>query len=85
MMVSSEVLTCETRRRIEQAWGPRVFNNYAATEASGLTIECEQHRGLHVMEDLVLVENVDQDNQPVPPASSGTGSWSRLSTSARSR
>jgi len=67
VMVSSEVLTSETRRRIEQAWGPRVFNNYATTEASGLAIECDQHRGMHVMEDLVLVENVDQDNQPVPP------------------
>lgn len=67
VMVGSEVLTAETRRRIEQAWGPRVFNNYATTEASGLAIECEQHRGLHVMEDLVLVENVNQDNQPVPP------------------
>jgi phenylacetate-CoA ligase len=67
VMVGSEVLTAETRRRIEQAWGPRVFNNYATTEASGLAIECDQHRGMHVMEDLVLVENVDQDNQPVPP------------------
>jgi phenylacetate-CoA ligase len=67
VMVGSEVLTAETRRRIEQAWGSPVFNNYATTEAGGIAVECEQHRGMHVMEDLVLVENVDQDNQPVPP------------------
>ena len=67
VMVGSEVLTAETRRRIEQAWGSSVFNNYAATEVGGIAIECEQHRGMHVMEDLALVENVDQDNQPVPP------------------
>jgi phenylacetate-CoA ligase len=67
VMVGSEVLTAETRRRIEQAWGSSVFNNYATTEVSGIAIECEQHRGMHVMEDLVLVENMDQDNQPVPP------------------
>jgi putative adenylate-forming enzyme len=67
VMVGSEVLTEETRRRIVQAWGNRVFNNYAATEVGGIATECEQHRGMHVMEDLVLVENVDKDNKPVPP------------------
>ena len=67
VMVGSEVLTAETRRRIEEAWGSRVFNNYAATEAGGIATECDQHRGMHVMEDLVLVENVDKDHQPVPP------------------
>jgi phenylacetate-CoA ligase len=66
VMVGSEVLTAETRRRIVQAWGDRVFDNYAATEAGGIAIECEPHRGMHVMEDLVIVENVDRDNQPVP-------------------
>jgi len=67
VMVGSEVLTAETRRRIEQVWGSSVFNNYATTEAGGIASECDQHRGMHVMEDLVLVENVDKDDQPVPP------------------
>lgn len=67
VMAGSEVLTAETRRRIEGVWGRHVFNNYATTEAGGIAIECDQHRGMHVMEDLVLVENVDKDNRPVPP------------------
>lgn len=67
VMVGSEVLTAETRRRIEQAWGKHIFNNYATTEVSGIAIECDQHRGLHVMEDLLLIENVNKENQPVPP------------------
>jgi phenylacetate-CoA ligase len=67
VMVGSEVLTAETRRRIEEAWGQHVFNNYATTEVGGIAVECDQHRGMHVMEDLVMVENVDKDNQPVPP------------------
>ncbi|GHO99639.1 hypothetical protein KSF_096870 [Reticulibacter mediterranei] len=67
VMVGSEVLTAETRRRIEQAWGQRIFNNYATTEVGGIAIECDQHCGMHVMEDLLLVENVDKNNQPVPP------------------
>jgi phenylacetate-CoA ligase len=62
----SEVLTQETRRRVVQAWGEQLFNMYGATEC-GLAAECNQHRGMHLAEDLVIVEVVDQDNRPVPP------------------
>src|SRR6266704_858093 len=66
VFTSSEVLTEETRRRIVQAWGERLFNQYAATECGGLAAECDHHRGMHLMEDLVIFEVVDQDNHPVP-------------------
>ena len=67
VFTSSEVLTEETRRRIVQAWGERLFNQYAATECGSLAAECDHHRGMHLMEDLVIVEVVDQDNHPVLP------------------
>ncbi len=67
VLTSSEVLTQETQRRIVQAWGKRLFNQYAATECGSLAAECDHHRGMHLMEDLVIVEVVDQDNRPVPP------------------
>ena len=67
VMTSSEVLTEETRRRIVQAWGERLFNQYAATECGSLAAECDHHRGMHLMEDLVIVEVVDENNHPVPP------------------
>lgn len=66
VLTSSEVLTQETRRRIVQAWGERLFNQYAATESGSLAAECNHHRGMHLMEDLVIFEVVDQDNRPVP-------------------
>jgi phenylacetate-CoA ligase len=66
VFTSSEVLTEEARRRIAQAWGERLFNQYAATESGSLAAECEHHRGMHLMEDLVIFEVVDQDNRPVP-------------------
>lgn len=66
IFTSSEVLTKESRRRIEEAWGKKLFNQYAATESGGLAAECEQHRGLHLFEDLVIFEVVDRDNRPVP-------------------
>src|SRR6266702_7184337 len=67
VFTSSEVLTEQTRRRIVQAWGERLFNQYAATESGSLAAECSHHRGMHLMEDLVIFEVVDQDNRPVPP------------------
>lgn len=67
MFTSSEVLTDEARRLIEAAWGEILFNQYAATETAGIAAECEQHDGMHLYEDLIVVENVDEHNQPVPP------------------
>lgn len=40
---------------------------YAATEPAGIASECEQHRGMHLFEDLVITEVVDENNKPVPP------------------
>src|SRR6266487_4602924 len=67
VFTSSEVLTEETRKRIVRAWGERLFNQYAATESGSLAAECDHHRGMHLMEDLVIFEVVDRDNRPVPP------------------
>lgn len=67
VFTSSEVLTDETRRRIEGAWGKILFNEYAATETGGLAAECKHHHGMHLFEDLVIFEVVDKHNRPVPP------------------
>jgi phenylacetate-CoA ligase len=64
---SSEVLTPETRRRLVQAWGELVFNQYAATESGSLAAECDRHEGMHLVEDLVIFEVVDRENHLVPP------------------
>jgi phenylacetate-coenzyme A ligase PaaK-like adenylate-forming protein len=71
IFTSSEVLTAEARRRVEAVWGPVVFNEYAATETGSLAAECRQHHGLHLFEDLVITEVVDEQNQPVPPGTYG--------------
>jgi phenylacetate-CoA ligase len=62
---SSEVLTTEMRVKIEKAFGKRLFNEYASTEAGALAGECSYHTGLHLLEDNVIVEVVDENNQPV--------------------
>ncbi|HET7768715.1 MAG TPA: phenylacetate--CoA ligase family protein [Chloroflexota bacterium] len=71
VFTSSEPLTEESRRRIEQAWGKVLFDQYATTECGSLAMECERHTGLHLAEDLTLVEVVDGDNRPVAPGGFG--------------
>lgn len=67
VFTSGEVLTEETRLRIEDVWGKRLFDQYAATECGLLAAECQYHTGLHLFEDLVIAEAVDEANRPVPP------------------
>jgi phenylacetate-CoA ligase len=67
VFASSEVFTEQARRRVEEAWGRKPFEVYAATEPAGIASECEQHRGMHLFEDLVITEVVDENNRPVPP------------------
>ena len=47
--------------------GDVLFNNYGTTDCGGIGAECEQHRGMHLQEDLAIVEVVDRDNRLVPP------------------
>ncbi|MFQ6171316.1 phenylacetate--CoA ligase family protein [Oryzobacter sp. R7] len=68
---ASEVLGDGGRRAIETAWGSAPFDVYAATETAGIGAECEAHRGLHLFEDLVVVENVDDRDEPVDRGSYG--------------
>jgi phenylacetate-CoA ligase len=62
---SSEVLTDSARRTVENAWGHAPFGVYAATETAGIAAECEYHMGMHLFEDLVITEVVDEEYQPV--------------------
>lgn len=66
IFTSSEVLTEQTRRLVVQAWGERIYNQYAATELGSVAAECEQHQDMHLTEDLAIFEVVDRGNRPVP-------------------
>lgn len=72
VVTSSEVLTGRARRTIEQAWGRQPFNQYVATEGCVLGLECDQHAGLHLFEDLIIFEVVDEGNRPVAPGTFGS-------------
>lgn len=71
IFTASEVLTRQMRQRIAQAWSRQPLNVYGATESATIAAECDQHRGLHLFEDLVLTEVVDKYNRPIPPGTPG--------------
>jgi phenylacetate-coenzyme A ligase PaaK-like adenylate-forming protein len=69
--VSSEVVTEEARRRIGEAWGTEPIALYSSTETLVMASEAPERVGLHVSEDLVVLEVVDERDRPVPPGVPG--------------
>ncbi|ASN51310.1 phenylacetate--CoA ligase family protein [Sinomonas sp. R1AF57] len=67
---SSEVLSAQTARDVERAWGIRPLDSYAATETAAIASVCTAGRR-HLYEDLVIAESVDARNRPVPPGTPG--------------
>jgi phenylacetate-CoA ligase len=68
---ASEVLTGASRELATRAWGMPPFDVYAATETGGIAAECAHHTGLHLFEDLVIAEPVDDGYAPVPAGTTG--------------
>ncbi len=69
---AAEILTPNIKNTVEQAWQITPFNVYAATETAGIASECTMHNGMHLYEDLVIIENVDDNYKPVAPGNFGT-------------
>lgn len=67
---SAEVLTEETRRRVREAFGVRVFETYGATEYAPIAAECLQGNR-HLFDDGAVIEIVDDRGRPVPPGEAG--------------
>jgi phenylacetate-CoA ligase len=66
---TGELRTPEMEERMREGWGVRPYNLYAMTEVGIVGSDCPEHRGIHLNEDLAIVEVVDEDNRPVPPGS----------------
>jgi phenylacetate-CoA ligase len=62
----AEPLTPDVSELSWETWGASVLNSYGSTEAGVIAQECPWTTGLHVVEDLLVLEVVDRNNQPVP-------------------
>lgn len=68
----SEPLPPDTQKYIEENLGVPVANHYAMGECPHLSLGCPEGKGAHVNSDMAILENVDENNQPVPPGTPGT-------------
>lgn len=68
---AGEVRTPEVTRLIEQAWNATPYNMYGTTEGGVFGIDCAEHAGIHVSEDLILPEVLDAEGRPVPDGEPG--------------
>jgi putative adenylate-forming enzyme len=68
----AEALSPDVREIARAVWNIPVFNAYASTEAGSMATECRHMSGMHLFDDMLVVEVVDDRNQPVPPGVAGS-------------
>lgn len=68
---TSEVLTTDMTDRIRAAWNIEPHQLYATTEGAVLASTGPARAGLHLWEDLMLVEVLDADGRPAAPGTVG--------------
>jgi phenylacetate-coenzyme A ligase PaaK-like adenylate-forming protein len=66
VVTAAEGLAPHAYRRIADAFGAKVRNQYGCSEFMGLASGCE-HDWLHVNADWAILEPVDADGAPTPP------------------
>lgn len=71
-IVATSMMLIENERRvIEEVCGIPVTNRYGCEEVSLIACECEQHRGLHLNAEHVIVEFLRDDGSPCAPGEDG--------------
>jgi phenylacetate-CoA ligase len=58
-------------RKITENWNIQLYSTYASTEMQTAFTECSEGRGGHLQPELVIVELLDENNQPVAPHEPG--------------
>lgn len=59
------------REVIERVFGAKVFNTYGSREFMLIAAECEQHEGLHISADNLIVEIIKDDGTPAQEGETG--------------
>jgi phenylacetate-CoA ligase len=66
ILTMAEPLLAETRRAAEETWRAPVANMWGTSEAGVTAIGCFKGAGMHLTDDLLIVEPVDAGGNPVP-------------------
>ena len=58
-------------KKITEAWDIKLYSTYASTEMQTAFTECGEGRGGHHQPELLIIELLDENNQPVAPGQPG--------------
>ena len=71
VLTGGETLPAGFRERVRSAWQIDVFDVYGMTEAHVCAFECAEHEGMHIDEDVIVLEVVDEQDRALPPGEPG--------------
>lgn len=71
IVATSMMLLDHERAVIEEAFQCKVSNRYGCEEVGLIAVECEQHQGMHINSSHIILECLDEHDQPVPPGTAG--------------
>jgi phenylacetate-coenzyme A ligase PaaK-like adenylate-forming protein len=71
VVTSGEVCSEDMEASIARAWDLKSYTEWGCSEGGLLAADCSEHQGLHLFEELAIVEVVDERNEPVPAGVSG--------------
>ncbi|TWT33771.1 Phenylacetate-coenzyme A ligase [Posidoniimonas corsicana] len=63
--------TPHMRETLETAFGGRFWDDYGSAELGSVAFSCGDSDGMHVLEDLFIVEVLDSQGAPTPPGEVG--------------
>ena len=69
-------------KKITEKWNIKLFSTYASTEMSTAFTECQYGRGGHHHPELIIVEVLDDNNQPVKNGEAGELTFTTLGIEA---
>lgn len=73
VILSGEVSSESDRNLIEESFECPAFDDYGGIEVRSIAHECEEHLGMHISADNVIVEFIDSSGDPVLP-----GEWGNI-------
>ena len=71
IIVCAERVLDSHRRYIAEVFDAPVFERYGCMEFSFIAGECDQHSGMHVNSEYLVVEITDEQGRPVAPGETG--------------
>ena len=71
--VTAGPLSLQQREIMEAVYQAPVYDQYGSMEIMYVSAECKNQNGLHIFQDVVHMECVDEDNRPLPK-----GAWGKL-------